>query len=388
LGNIILQEGKDGYNPEQKYGEYVVLPLRWLGLSQMIDVPTLVTIIGFIGVFVLVLLIYALVFQLSRDKRVAILSALFIVLAGNMMTKYNFIEYFSIYGRPIYPLFSSLNFFLYLNLLVRSLKSDRRIYLLGAALLFGLSFYIYLFCWSFILVLNGVLAAIFLFRGERGQMKKILAISGIGLLLGSVELLLVYLYSQSDIGRQIVAFGGGAFSREFIFIKISWIALMLVCFYLSRNRRDENLPLLLGLILAGIISINQQIITGREFQAFHYFWNFIIPTVVIVGMYILWYFITSPILKRVFFYAVLVLIFANSITQAYLGTLSSFPVKNYAQNYRPVIDYVNRDTTPSVILASDPFYEMLFVVYTAHDLFWHGTILAFNTSSTTMRDAL
>lgn len=387
LGNIILRDGKNGYNPEQKYGEYMVLPFRWLGLSHTIDVPTLVTTLGFAGVFVLVLLIYALLFQLSRDKRLSILSALFIVLAYNVATRYNFIEYFNIYGRPVYPLLSSLTFFLYLNLLVKSLKSEQRRYLLGAALVFGLSFYIYLFCWSFILVLNGILAVTLLFKGERRQVKRVLAISSIGLLLGSVELLMVYLYSQSDMGRQILAFGGGAFSREFIFIKISWLALALFLFCFSRNRSDENWPLFFGLILAGIVSINQQLITGREFQAFHYFWNFIIPTVVIVGLYMVWSLVTSPVLKRVFFYTLLVLIFVNSATQSYLGTLSSLPLKDYAQNYRPVIDYLNQDETPAVILASDPFYELLFIVYTPHDLFWHGTALAFNTPGNTIRDA-
>lgn len=388
LGNIILREGKDGYNPEQKYAEYIVLPLRWLGLSQKVDIATVFTALGFVGVFALVLLIYSFLLQLSRDKRLALLSALFIVLAYNVVTRYNFIDYFNIYGRPAIPLASSLIFFLYLNLLVKSLQSTKRVYALGAAAAFGLSFYIYLFCWSFILVLNGILAALYLLTKERGQCKKVLVISSLGLLAGSAEILIVYFYAHSDMGRQILSFTGGAFSREFTFIKISWLALAFFLFYyLPRNRSDENWPLLLALIVAGIVSINQQLVTGRQFQSFHYFWNFIIPTVSAVGLYMLWSVVRSPVLRRTLFYALLVLIFVNSATQSYFGVHSTLPLKNYAQNYRPIINYLNADSNPSVILASDQFYEMLFIAYTRHDLFWHGTALAFNTPGGAIRDA-
>ncbi len=387
LGNIILHEGKDWYNPEQKYAEYLVLPLRWLGLSQKVDISVVFTVYGFVGVFVLVLLIYSFLLQLSRDKRLALLSALFIVLAYNVVTRYNFIDYFNINGRPAYPLFSSLIFFFYLNLLVKSLKSTKRVHVLGAAAAFGLSFYIYLFCWSFILVLNVLLAAIYLLKREQEQFRKILTISCLGLLAGSFEVLILYFYAQTDMGRQILNFTGGAFSREFTLIKISWIALAFFFFYRSRRKSDENLPLLLALILAGIVSINQQLVTGRGFQSFHYFWNFIIPTVSAVGLYMTWFVIESAGLRRVFFYALLVLIFVNSATQSFLGTLSTLELKNYAQNYRPVIDYLNTDKNPSVILASDPFYELLFIVYTPHDLFWNGMALAFNTPGSALRDA-
>lgn len=388
LGNIILREGKDGYNPEQKYAEYIILPLRWLGLSQKLDIFTVFTVSGFVGVFALVLLIYSLLLQLSRDKRLALLSALFIVLAYNVVTKYNFIDYFNIYGRPVIPLASSLIFFLYLNLLVKSLQSTKRVYAFGASAAFGLSFYIYLFCWSFILVLNGILAALYLLKGERGQFKKVLMISSLGILAGSAELLILYFYAHSDMGRQILSFTGGAFSRELTLIKISWLALLFFLFYyLPRNRSDENWPLLLALIVAGIVSINQQLITGRQFQSFHYFWNFIIPTISAVGLYMVWSVVVSPALRRALFYALLVLIFVNSAAQSYFGVYSTLELKNYAQNYRPVIDYLNTDKNPSVILASDPFYELLFIVYTPHDLFWHGTALTFNTPGSTLRDA-
>lgn len=387
LGNIVLREGKDWYNPEQKYAEYIVLPLRWLGLSQKVDISDVFTAYGFVGVFVLVLLIYFFLLQLSRDKRLALLSALFIVLAYNLVTRYNFIDYFNIYGRPVIPLSSSLIFFFYLNLLVKSLQSRERVYALGAAAAFGLSFYIYLYCWTFILVLNGILAALYLLKRERAQCKKVLVISSLGLLAGSFEILILYFFAQSDMGRQILSFTGGAFSREFTFIKISWLALAFFFFYLLRNRNDENWPLLLALILAGIVSINQQLITGRQFQSFHYFWNFIIPTISAVGLYMVWSVVVSPVLRRALFYTLLPLIFVNSATQSYVGVHSTLQLKNYAQNYRPVIDYLKTDSNPSVILASDQFYELLFIAYTPHDLFWHGTALAFNTPGNTIRDA-
>lgn len=387
LGNPFLRDGKAWFNPQHLYAPYLVLPLTWVGLSDA-NIVTVSLAFGFAGVFALVLLMYAWVLQLSGDKRLSLVSALFVVLGYNLLTNYLFIHHFNFYARPIIPLTSALVFFLYLNLLTKSLRSDARVYTIAAGVAFGVSFYTYFYAWTFIAVLTVILAVLYGIRKEFAQVKKCLRILALGFLLGAAEVAMLYLFSQTDMGRQILLFQGGAETRVFTVVKQSWLALFFFCVFLYCHPREKNWPLLLALLLAGIAAINQGVITGREFQRFHYFWHFILPTVTVIGLYLVWAVIRSASLKRVLFYALVVIVFANGVVQSYLGLLSALPVKNHLQGYAPLIERLKEDTSPSVILAANNLYELLFIIYTDHDIFFHHNAEAYNTSIQTFEDAL
>lgn len=387
LGNPFLRDGKAWLNPQHLYAPYLVLPLTWVGLS---DVPIVAVsrVFGFAGVFVLVLLVYAWVLQLSGDKRLSLVSALFVVLGYNLLTDYLFIHHVNFYARPIVPLTSALVFFLYLNVLTKSLSADARAYAIAAGVVFGLSFYTYFYAWTFIVVLNVILAILYFIRGEPSLGKKILRILALGFALGAVEVALLYLFSQTDMGRQILLFQGGAETRVFTVVKQSWLALFFFCVFLYSNPREKHWPLLLALLLAGIVAINQGVISGREFQRFHYFWHFILPTVTVVGLYLAWTVIRSAHLKRALWYALMFIVFAHGAIQSYLGLLSALPLKNHLQYYAPLIERLKADNTPSVILAANNLPELLFVTYTDHDIFFHHHAGAYNTDARTIEDAL
>jgi hypothetical protein len=271
--------------------------------------------------------------------------------------------------------------------LVKSLRYDNRRYTFAAGAVFGISFYIYFYLWTFLLVLSGILVLLYFLKRETHQCKKVLTITVLGFLFGAVELALLYLFSQTNMGQQILLYGGGTQTRVFTIVKLSWLALAFFLLYWYWHRKEPQLPLMLALILSGIVSINQGVITGREFQRFHYFWYFILPTVTVIGSYMVWNIILSPSLRRVLFYFLLIILFLNGIMQSYIGTLSTLSLKNYMQRYQPVIEYLKREP-PSVILASDQFNESLFAIYTNHDLFWHHQAVVYNTSIHTLRDAL
>lgn len=388
LGNPLLREGKDWFNPEQKYTPYLVLPFKWLGLTETVGIVTISTLYGFIGVVILVLLIYAFVLQLSGDTRLSIAAALFVVLGYNFLTNYMPFYHFNWYSRPLIPLSSTLVFFLYLNLLVKSLRHNERRYTLAAGAVFGLAFYTYFFLWTFLLVLSGMLVPLYLFKKEAHQGKKVLAITALGLLFGAVELVLLYLFSQTDMGRQILLYGGGSLTHVFTIVKLSWLTLVFFLLYWYWHPEEPQWPLLLALLLSGIVAINQGVITGREFQRFHYFWYFILPTVTVIGLYMVWKFLQSTALKRLLFYFIFIALVVNGTVQAYLGTRTALPLKNHMQYYLPIIEYLAQEEKPAVILASNQFYAGLFTTYTDHDLFWQHQALVYNTSIETLRDAL
>lgn len=389
LGNSFLREGKDWLPPEQKYTPYLVLPVKWLGLSEKITIVTLSTVYGFIGVFILVLLIYFFALQLSGNRQLSLISALFVVLGYNLLTNYLPTHYFSLYTRPLIPLTNALGFFLYLNLLLKSLQSSKRSYVIWTGIAFGLSFYTYFYTWTFISVVSGILVLFYFFvKKETAQCKKILLITAIGFLLGSIELFLLFSFSNTDMGRQILLYGGGSLTHVFTIVKISWLALIFFLLYWYWHREDPHWPIMLALILSGIATINQGVITGREFQRFHYFWYFIIPTVTVVGLYMVWKMVQSTALKRLLFYFIFIALFVNGAVQAYTGTVTTLPLKNYMQYYQPIIEYLNQEEKPAVILGSNQFYAGLFTTYTDHDLFWQNHALVYNTSIKTLHDAL
>lgn len=389
LGNLFLREGKDHLSPEQKYTPYLVLPIKWLGLSEKITIVTISTVYGFIGVFLLVLLIYFFALQLSQDRRLSLVTALFVVLGYNLLTNYLPFYYFNLYSRPLIPLTGVLGFFLYLNLLLKSLQSSKRSYCVWAGIAFGLSFYTYFYTWTFISVVSGILASFYFFvKRETVQCKKILLITAIGFLLGSVELFLLFSFSNTDMGRQILLYGGGSLTHVFTIVKMSWLALVSFLLYWYWHPEELHWPLMLALILSGIVAINQGVITGREFQRFHYFWYFIIPTVTVIGLYMVWKIVQSTVLKRLFFYFMLIALFVNGTVQAYTGTLTALPIKNHMQYYQPIIEYLKQKEKPAVILASNQFFAGLFTTYTNHDLFWQHQALVYNTSIKALHDAL
>lgn len=387
LGNPFLREGKEWFNPEQKYTPYLVLPFKWLGLADTVGIVAISTLYGFMGVVILTLLIYSFALQLSGDKHLSIISALFVVLGYNFLTNYLPFYHVNLYARPLIPLSSAVVFFLYLNLLLKSLRHDNRKYTLAAGAVFGLSFYIYFYLWTFLLVLSGILFLLYFFKKDTSQYKKVFTLTALGLLFGAAELALLYLFSQTNTGQQILLYGGGSETRVFTLVKLSWLALVFFLLYWYWHPKEPHWPMMLALILSGIVAINQGVITGREFQRFHYFWYFIIPTVTVIAAYMTGNIIQSPSVKRTFYYFLLVILLVNGATQSYLGTLSTLSLKNYMQRYAPIIEYLKKQP-PSVILASDQFNEPLFVIYTNHDLFWQHQATVYNTSIHTFRDAL
>lgn len=374
LGSPLLREGKNDADIYHSYSEYILLaPIKLLGLTKKVDIVTLYNTYNFIGVFFLICLIYFFVWQLSRKKLLAIAAALFAIGGYSIIyRKTLFYNDLNIYARVIYPFVSSIVLFLYLNSLVKSWKSIELKYKILAGVFFGLSFYVYFYAWSFILALNGCLFLIFLFKKDFSRLKKIIFISGLGLALGAYNLSQLYLWAISESGKQMAYFMWSSYGRIPIFSKIGFITLMIFAVYYYKRRDDKNSPFILAVILSGWVALNQQIITGRILQYGHYYWYFIVPLSIIVNLYMIWHLIKNENLKKYLFLILICLVFINTAGGQYKSFFTWLEIKKQEQNYRPIIDFLNRDEKPGVILASLED-EYLFTVYTPHDLFWHGS---------------
>jgi len=373
LGSPVLREGKNNADMYLSYSDYILTaPVKLLGLADKVNIVTLYNIYNFIGVFFLILLIYFFVLQLSGNKLLAAAAALFAVGGYSIIyRKTLFYDDFNIYARVIYPYVSSIVLFSYLNLLLKSLRSEGLKYKISAGIIFGSMFYVYFYTWSFVLALNAILFLIFIFKKEFSSVKKILLISTIGLALGSFNLIRLFLrfISHDEIDKQIAYHIWMQYGHRFIFSKIGFLTMAIFAAFFYKRRSDRNLPLILAIILAGWVALNQQIISGVILGYAHYYFYFIVPLSVVVSFYMVWQLIKSEKLKKYLFMLIIAIVFINTAGGQYKSFWSTLGIKKYEQNFRTVIDVLNRDQKPGVIFANQA-NQYLFTIYTPHDLFW------------------
>ncbi|OGF62472.1 hypothetical protein A2926_01960 [Candidatus Giovannonibacteria bacterium RIFCSPLOWO2_01_FULL_44_40] len=372
LGNAFLREGKDNQDAYFVYNERALALLpRVFGLADAVSAPTFYAIYNFAGVFALILLIYFFTLQLAPGKLLAAVAAIFVVGGYHIAYKDFFYMDFNLYGRPIFPYLSSLALFLYLFFLVKSVNTDRVAYKISAGVLFGALFYVIFYGWTFVLALNGALFLFYLFKKDFARLKMIAQISAIGVSLGLYNFVKMLRFAASDIGSQSSYFNWAYHTHKPIFSKVTAAALALFLFFYYKKKRDPNLILILGLISAFWIVLNQQIITGRVEQPAHYHWWFIVPLAIISALYMLWVLLEKYEWRRFLFGFILFAVFAHSALGQYRSFWTTLPGKEYEQLYRPIIAELQKDPNSGVILAADDYLAYLFTIYTRHDLFWH-----------------
>lgn len=378
LGNPAMREGKDEPDYYFTINEYaLVLPVRALGLADRTNIATLFSVYNFVGVFLLVLLIYFFTLRLKRDKLLALTASWFVV-GGYTIVIWHALFYpeLNIYGRAMYPYLISLAFFSYLILLHRALKSETLKHILYAGAVFGLLFYVAFFSWTFALAFNSILFCLFGFSRNWNLAKKVLIISGLGAILGAYNLFRLWTFVSSLAGKQFAYFSGAAFSHSPVFTKLGLAALLLfvLYFFLNRhfNKKDENEILILALILAGWVALNQQVITGRTIQLNHYYWYFVTPLSILSTIYIFWSWIPNQRFKTMASAALVALVFVNTAVGQYKSALVTWEDRIYEQNYAPIANALNKNKEPKVILAAGDYLASLFTIYTSHDLFWYS----------------
>ncbi|OGF64225.1 hypothetical protein A2661_00575 [Candidatus Giovannonibacteria bacterium RIFCSPHIGHO2_01_FULL_45_24] len=406
LGNIFLKIGKnDSSDPHQVYIEYLLLaPVKLLGLSRAaVDyIVPVYTLYAFLGVVLLIFSIYFFILRLSAHKLLSAAIALFTI-GGYSLVKLYHVPITAtnpdpnIFSRPIMPVYGLLALFIYINLLARSLKSSERKHVLWSGIAFGALFYVYPYTWTFASALTGSLFLIYLCLRDWESAKKVFWVSAIGLAVGAYTLFKTFSFQYSEIGKQILYYGTTLNHAPAPFSKILFLVLILSIIFAYRNKWGKNAPLLLSVVLANWIALNQQVITGRVPQLMHYFWYFTIPTSIVVGAYLGWALVCGAergklMLRKygtIFLAALIIAAYFNAASRQYQVTLITREAKEYRQNYRPIIDALKSDAEPGVVLASSLPYAMLFPVYTHHDLFWgHATALVYNTPMERITDSL
>jgi len=378
LGQPILAEGKGAQDPTFSYVELAIaFPLRLVGIAHL-DATALLNTLNAIGVFVVVLLMYAFMFSLSGDGFLAAALALFAVCGYSIVyNKGLFYSDFDIYGRSLWPWASSIPFFAFLIALYKSVViRTGKMALVAAAVLFGVLFYVYFYAWTFALALLCALVLMYLLAREWRRFLEVCIVGAGGLLIGAFNVTRLLVFYATPTGKQLAFFLNQQHSHAAVFSKIGFVAAIIVglfSLYAWKRRDKSEFPVLLFLwavICAGWIALDQQVLSGRLVQYGHYYWYFIVPLSIMVIGYCVYKFLPARF-RFVLPTTLVVLALLNSSVGQYRSFSTTYDSKIREQTYAPLLSKLNTLPTGTVFTGSGgDVFEFLITIYTQDNLYW------------------
>jgi hypothetical protein len=175
------------------------------------------------------------------------------------------------FARPVSPQFHYLVLLLALWLLVRLYARPGRARLVVVAgVAVGLAFYLNFFFWTFLLAGLTLWAGLALAERDRPRFRAALGVVAMAVLVGGYALLNSYRAVSTD------GFDGASLRAGFIYTRapilpalhVAWLALFAVWCWRRRTSVPERFLLLF--LVGGLACLNQQVLTGRTVQPFHW----------------------------------------------------------------------------------------------------------------------
>lgn len=398
LGNPFLSMNKDMPDPTASYFEQMFdAPLRTLGLAEDIDIVQYYNVLNFLGIIVMLVFMYAFAYELSGSRLLAAAVAIFAV-GGYSIIYYKWLFYtnFNIYGRSIFPYASSAPLFAFLLTAYRAIVRKMHYgYVITAGLLFGLLWYDYLYAWSYVLTLLGVLFILYVLRRDWPTTMRIFWISLMGIVLGLPPFISIIRQHVLGDAEQIAYFYFTAYTHAPVMSWVGAVSALLLGIFWYYRRNEQSLLFMLAIIATGWITLNQQVVTGRELDLGHYYWYFVVPLGVILGGVMIWKllkeqrWVRAELAQMLFGGTLIVLAFVNTVGGQYRSFPTTVEVKLHEQLYAPVLETL--DTLPPGVVFADPAgstYPMLIPIFTAHDLYFARGALVYYTPFSRIKDAL
>ena len=388
LGSIYYKEGKDDPYLFQPLGTMAV---GYMGNIFSLDINDTLLLSRLIPPFFVVLLLYGFVYLLFRDRLVALCGAALVTLADPILTysgMMNFLQGISpasFLGLAM-PVNHAMIFIpLFAFLIPFWLFYTRRTWMYGvmSAGFLGLNFYNYFYSWTYLYAFGGVFVLLLLLRKEWKEARSMGSVFVGGLLIAIPYGLNLYAASHYPSYAEVAMRFGVVASHAPLFIGFTALAA-LGAFWLWFPREDTKRYLFgLSLLLAPILTMNQQLITGKVMQAAHYHWYFHKPMAVIFMAFLAFYLLDRVgfgTYKKIVAGVVLtVSIFAGAFKQAsaYLNDPTYGENATIArQQYAPALEWLNTNALKEeVVLATDQMSHLT-VIYTPLNVFYHRAAYA------------
>ena len=382
FGSIYYKEGKDNPYLFQPLGSIVV---GYTGKLFSLDINNTLLLSRILLTLSAILLAYSFVYLLTRDKWVAISSALLILLADSTLSLYGINQFldgvspdpFVRIARPVNPAMIYILLFSFLTSFWQYYRSGKRIYGVVSAVLLGLNFYNYFYSWTYLYAFGGILFLILLAQRKLESARNIAYV-----FIGSLLVAVPYLINLQNVTRHqnyehASLSAGVVHTHEPLFVGFS--VLVVLALFLWRFPRDDRNKyfFFLALLLAPFITMNQQVFTGKVLQADHYHWFFHKPMAVIVGLIVGFYFIDLRLDKYKKLLAAFIIvgsIAAGTFVQVYsyfYDKREGGQVAIERQKYGPVVDWLARNADKEDVVLANNEISHLTVIYTPLNVFYH-----------------
>jgi len=394
-----VREAQDGhlslsstYYKEGKDEPYLFMPLgvdivALSGQALSLDLNNTILFSRLFFSFLVFILIYGFVFILSGQKLTALASSAAVLLASVLLGREALFKVLSgdsprtgflMMMRPVDPAMIFIFFFGFLLCFWLFLERKQWRWGIASTVLLGLSFYDYLYTWTFLYVFCGLLALIYFFQKNWPDLKRVAIILFGGLLIAIPYFVNVYksfIHVNPTLEEVSQRHGLIQTSGLTLGFLVPFLFVVFLLFFPRENR--QRLFFCLALLTAPFIVLNQQIVTGQTLVNAHYHWYYHTPLGIIFLLVIFFYWLSKK--KWEFFRkASAVLIIAVSVYTGILIQSASYAAnKDMAlqyQKYGQAIDWLNTNTIKDEVVFSNYELSQIIAIYTPLNVFHHWTI--------------
>jgi len=383
FGSIYYKDGKGNPYLFQPLGSMTV---GYMGRVFGLDINNTFLLSRFVLTFLSFILIYAFVLVLSGDRLVAISGALALLLADSVMSYYGIVEIFKgvspdsflRIARPVNPAMIYILFFGFLLSFWRFYRSKSWKDGILSVILLGLNFYNYFYSWTFIYAFGGVLVLVLAIQRK---WREVLTLSYV--FLGAILTLIPYAWnlykaSQHPSYEEASMRFGVVLTHAPLFIGFVALCALVVYVFSFPKEDKERYVFGLALLLTPLVTMNQQIITGKVLQAAHYHWFFHKPLAFIFVLVLAFYWVSKMGLDVYRKYLASALIIGSIFTGVFIQTNSYLydmqdggEVLVERQKYGPAIEWFNTYVERGSVVLANNEASHITVIYTPLDLFYH-----------------
>lgn len=386
LGNPFYEDLKDD---PYLFPPFAPNLIARFGMLLGINAVEAVMVSRFLIVFGLAFFVYFATWLISRRRVAALVAPMAVILGYGLVDPAHFMRFISgnswategsfiDYGRPVNPSFSSLVFFAYLSAFLLALERKKGKWIVIAGCIFAVSFYTYLFTWTFILALNGVFVLAYFFKKEHTHTKTVMLITLLGVVGGIPYLLHAFRIRGLETYTEVASRFGFVKTRIPELSRL--VIISSIVFLLSRKMLTPMQKVFFGsFFIAAISVINEHVITGTYLFNHHYHWYYNTPLVIIFFLTLTFMlcarYAVRPLLQRIYAGSLILLFVISGVTvqsASYTGATERF--RSY-QEHTPLFSWINASTTTHTTFFADPELSELISAYSSGNVYYNGTSL-------------
>lgn len=401
FGSIYYKDGKSDPYLFQPLGS---MTTAYIGQAFGLSINNTFLLATLVLSFITFLLLYGFVFVFSRDKLAALAIATVLLPAQPVLNLSSLARLllgvvpadFWEMSQAANPAMIYIGFFAFLLLFWQYYQKRTWPWGVASAVVLGLNFYNYFYTATFLYAFGGILGAIFLLQKKWPEARAVFYVFLGGLLVAVPYVLNLYQATLHPNYHAVAARFAIMHNYAPLFIGVSvTIALIIFLVWFPREKKGHY-AFGLALLLAPILTMNQQLITGKVLQVGHYHWYYHRPVAIIFAIITVFYLLDrygwhrgKRALAVAMILASLVIVSWVQIQAYYHDPHVNDTIATERQKYGPVVEWLNVNAQKEGVVFANNEISDITVIYTPLNVFYHRSALhALSATLERLRDQL